>query len=168
MLESPEELAALQDLLDSSMAAAGPHLAGIMTEDRRLSAVQLSRRLPGMCLFTVATVTADGRPIAGVVDGYFLHGHVYFSTSPASVRAKHLAARPAVSATHVPGEQLAVTVHGHAEVFVLHSPEGDELRQAMLDHYLPLQGESFKEWLDGLTDGIGVRISADKMFTCAV
>ena len=167
MLESPAELADLQDLLDTSMAAAGPHLSGIIGADRRLTAVQLARRLQGMCLFTVATVTADCRPLAGVVDGYFLHGSVYFSTGPDAVRARHLRARPAVSATYVPDEELAVTVHGHAEVFLLHGPEGDELRQAMLDHYLPLQGPGFQMWLDGLQDGVGVRVVAEKMFTYA-
>ena len=38
MLETPEELAALQALLDASMATAGPHLRGIISDERRLSA----------------------------------------------------------------------------------------------------------------------------------
>jgi len=58
-----------------------------------------------------------------------------------------------VSATHLRGEALAITVHGTAE-----------LRQAMLDHYLPLQGRAFEEWEDE-EDPIGARISAEKMFT---
>ena len=56
------------------MAGAGEHLRGIITGERRLSAADLAGRLPGMRLLTVATVTADGRPLAGPVDGYFLHG----------------------------------------------------------------------------------------------
>jgi hypothetical protein len=77
---------------------------------------------------------------------------------------RHLAARPAVSATHLPGEDLAVTVHGRAELFALSAPEGRELRQAMLDHYLPRQGPEFETWLDEL-DALGARIMAEKMFT---
>jgi hypothetical protein len=77
---------------------------------------------------------------------------------------RHLAARPAVSASHLPGEQLAVSVHGRAELFELASPSGAELRQAMLDHYLPRQGPEFETWLDHL-DALGARIEAEKMFT---
>ena len=38
MLETPEELGRLQDLLDASMAAAGPHLRDIISDERRLDA----------------------------------------------------------------------------------------------------------------------------------
>src|SRR5229473_4003368 len=115
-------------------------MRGILTEERRLTARDLCARLTGMRLLVVATVTADGRPLAGPVDGYFLHGTFWFSSGRDSVRMRHLAARPAVSATHLPGEELAVTVHGRADLFELSDPARAELRQAMLDPYLPLQG----------------------------
>src|SRR6201989_2820438 len=150
MLETPEELDNLQRLLDRSMAGAGEHLRGIITGERRLSAAELAGRLPGMRLLVVVTVTADGRPLAGPVDGYFLHGTFWFSSGRNSVRMRHLAARPAVSATYLPGEELAVTVHGRAELFDLAAPPRGELRQAMLDHYLPLQGPEFETWLDDM------------------
>jgi hypothetical protein len=167
MHETPEELCRLDALLGTSAAGAGPHLAAIATPERRLSAVELCERLQGMRLLVVATVTAAGRPLVGPVDGYFLHGSFYFSSGRESVRMRHLAVRPAVSATHVPGEELAVTVHGRAELFDLSpyaGPPGAELRQAMLDHYLPLQGPDFQKWLDQ-SDAIGARIVAGKMFT---
>lgn len=154
----------LQRLLDASAAGAGPHLRGIITDDRRLSADQVCQRMQGMCLLVVGTATADGRPVVGPVDGYLLHGSIYFSSARDSVRIRHLTARRAVSATHLPGEELAVTVHGKAELFSVSDPEHGELRQAMLDHYLPKQGPSFEEWLDR-EDPIGVRIHAEKMFT---
>ena len=164
MLETPVEIDRLQQLLDRSAAGAGPHLRGIITDERRLSAAQVIGRLPGMRLLTVATVTADGRPLAGPVDGYFLHGSFYFGSGRNSVRMRHLAARPAVSATHLPGEELAVTVHGQAELFDLRDPAHGELRQAMLDYYLPRQGPEYETWLDQL-DAVGARIAAEKMFT---
>src|SRR3954470_8841824 len=102
MLETSGELAALQSLLDESAAAAGAHMREIITEERRLDAAELVRRLPGMCLLTVATVTADGRPVTGPFDGYFLHGSWWFSSGPDAVRIRHLRARPAVSATYLP------------------------------------------------------------------
>ena len=164
MLETPDEIDRLQELLDRSAAGAGPHLRGIITDERRLSALRLCQILSGMRPLVVATVTADGRPLAGPVDGYFLHGSFYFSSGRTSVRMRHLAVRPAVSATHIPGEELAVTVHGRAELFDLRDPGHGELRQAMLDYYLPKQGPEFETWLDGL-DAIGARIAAEKMFT---
>jgi len=164
MLETPDDVARLQQLLDRSAAGAGPHLRGIITDERRLSAERVCQILQGLRLLVVATVTADGRPLAGPVDGYFLRGSFCFSSGRDSVRMRHLAARPAVSATHLPGEELAVTVHGRAELFDLRAPEGGELRQAMLDHYLPRQGPEFETWLDEL-DALGARIVAEKMFT---
>jgi hypothetical protein len=164
MLETPAELEALQRLLDSSATGAGSHLRGIITDDRRLTAAELSRRLPGMRLLVVATSTRDGRPLVGPVDGYLLHGCFHFSSGRSSVRMRHLAIRPAVSATHIPGDELAVTVHGRAELYQLSDPEGAELRQAMLDHYVPRQGPEFETWLDNL-DAIGARVEPEKMFT---
>jgi hypothetical protein len=164
MLETPGEMDGLQHLLDRSAVAAGSHLRGIITDDRRLSAAQVCRLLQGLRLLVVATVTADGRPLTGPVDGYFLHGSFYFSSGRDSVRMRHLAVRPGVSATYLPGENLAVAVHGRAELFDVNDPARGELRRAMLDHYLPLQGPGFETWLDQ-ADGVGARIVAEKMFT---
>lgn len=168
MNETPEEIAALQQLLDDSATSGGPHLSGIISAERRLSAEQLCQRLTGMRLLTVATVTADGRPLAGAVDGYFLHGVWYFSPGAEAVRRRHLQARPAISATHLPDESLQVAVHGRAELFEFSDPvHGPLLKQAMLDHYLPIQGPSFEEWMRDNEEGTatGARIMADKMFT---
>ena len=164
VLETSEEIDRLQELLDRSAAGAGAHLRGIVGDERRLGAAQICERLQGMRLLVVATVTADGRPLAGPVDGYFLHGSFYFSSGRDSVRMRHLAARPAVSATYLEGEELAVTVHGRAELFDVSDPARGELRQAMLDHYLPTQGPAFETWLDQI-DAVGARIDAAKMFT---
>jgi uncharacterized pyridoxamine 5'-phosphate oxidase family protein len=162
--ETAPELEALQQVLDESAAHAGPHLRDIITDDRRLSAVELCEVLQGMRLLVVATVTADGRPLVGPVDGYLVHGNFYFSSGRDSVRMRHLARRPSLSFTHLPGEELAVTVHGRAELFDMMSPEHPELRRSMLDYYLPKQGPAFEEWLNG-SQAIGARVIAEKIFT---
>jgi hypothetical protein len=164
MLETPEEMTRLQALLDASMATAGPHLRDIITDERRLNAEELTERLQGMRLLVLATVTADGRPLVGPVDGYFLHGTFWFSTGKASVRRGHLARRPGCSATHLPGEELAVTVHGRAEVAALEDAANADLLQAMLDEYLPKVGPEFEQGIEEM-DAVGVRIVPDKMFT---
>src|SRR5919202_967924 len=115
MYETAEDLAVLQRLLDDSYAVAGPHLRRIITAERRLPAEEVVARLSGMRLLALATVTSDGRPIVGPVDGIFYRGAFHFGSSPDSVRFRHIRARPHVSATHLPGEELAVTVHGRAE-----------------------------------------------------
>jgi hypothetical protein len=58
--ESPADLAALQDLLDSSYASAGAHLLSIHTPERRLSAGEAAQRLTGMCLLAVGGVPGLG------------------------------------------------------------------------------------------------------------
>src|SRR3984957_8806289 len=96
----------------------------IITPERRVSAEDLVERLHGMRLLALATVTSDGRPIVGPVDGIFHRGSFHFGSSPDSLRFRHIAARPAVSATHLPGEEFAVTVHGRAVALDIHAPEG--------------------------------------------
>lgn len=167
MLETPEELERLDRLLEESMAVAGPHLRGVVTPDRRLTAAQLCERLQGMRLLVVATVAADGRPFTAPVDGYFLHGAFEFSSGRQSVKMRHLAVRPWVSATHLPGDELCVTVHGRAELFDALDPARGDLRQAMLDYYLPRQGPAFAEWLER-ENPIGARIDATRLFTFAL
>lgn len=163
MHETTAEVQRLQQLLDDSASRGGAHLRTIITAEHRLAAADLCQAMLGMRLLALATVTADGRPLVGPVDGYLIHGSWYFSSARNSVRMRHLRHRPAVSATHLPGEELAVTVHGEAELFDLDDPTRPELRQAMLDHYLPLQGAAFAQWLDGL-DAVGARIVAIRMF----
>ena len=162
MHESPDDLAALQELLDRSYGAAGPHLLRIHTPDRRLRAEQVAERLTGMVLLALATVTSDGRPMVGPVDGIFYRGALHFGSAPDSMRFRHIRVRPQVSATHLPGEQLAVTVHGRAVEVPTQGEEGAGLRQALLDIYVPRYGASWEEFLD--SGPVYARIEAERMF----
>src|SRR4051794_26061781 len=85
MHESAVDLAALQELLDRSYAGAGTHLLRIHTPERRLRAEQVAERLTGMCLLALATVTSDGRPLVGPVDGIFFRGAFHFGSAPDSM-----------------------------------------------------------------------------------
>lgn len=163
MHETTADLAALQDLLDRSYAAAGSHLRRIITPRRRLDAKQLAGRLDGMRLLALATATADGRPIVGPVDGIFFRGAFHFGSSPDSVRFRHIRARPHVSATHVPGEELAVTVHGRAVMLDLKSATAADLRRTLLEAYVPRYGPQWEELLD--SGPVYARIEAERMFT---
>jgi nitroimidazol reductase NimA-like FMN-containing flavoprotein (pyridoxamine 5'-phosphate oxidase superfamily) len=162
--ETPADLAALQELLDASAAAAGEHLRRVITDERRLTAEQVAQRLTGMRLLALATATADGRPIVGPVDGIFYRGSFHFGSSPDSVRFRHIRARPAVSATHLPGEELAVTVHGRAAQIDIADPAHAGFRRTVLDIYVPRYGPGWEtEFLD--SGPIYARIDAERMFT---
>ena len=158
MYETPEDLVALQDLLDRSRAGAGAHLADIFTAERWLDAEALTVRLQGMCLLSLATVTADHRPLVGAVDSFFIRGAFCFGSSPTSLRARHIAARPQVSAVHLPGEHLSVTVHGRA--IPIDWAGEDPFARPLLDALRDAYGEGnfgeqgFPYW----------RIEAEKMF----
>ena len=163
MHETAEDLARLQRLLDDSYSSAGDHLRSIITPERRVPAADLVARLQGMCLLVLATVSSEGRPVSGAVDGIFHRGHFYFGSAPDSLRFRHIHRDPAVSATHLPSESFAVSVHGRA-VPVDVSPAGQaDVRRALIDVYVPRYGKGWERFLDS---GVAyARIDADRMFT---
>jgi hypothetical protein len=160
--ETNEDLARLQRLLDESDDLAGPHLREVITRERRLSARETCDRLTGMRLLALATVSRDGRPFVGPVDGIFFRGSFHFSSSHDSLRVRHLRERPFASATHLPSEALAVTVHGRVEFLEVVAPEHSLLRQTFLDIYEPTYGD---EWGEFLEANVLMRIDARRMFT---
>ena len=164
MHETADDLAVLQELIDRSYAGAGAHLLRIHDPERRLTAEQVAERLTGMRLLALATVSSDGRPFVGPVDGIFYRGSFHFGSAPDSLRFRHIRARPYVSATHLPGEELAVTVHGRAVPVDVGSTADAGFRQTLLDIYVPRYGDSWAE--DFLDSGsVYARIEAERMFT---
>ncbi len=163
MRETDDDLAALQTLLDRSATAGGRHLTEIISAERRLTASALCEQLQGMCLLVLATVNSKGHPVTGAVDGIFHRGCFHFGSAPDSMRFRHIRASPFVSAAHLPGEHLQVTVHGQAEFIDVNAPEHAEFRQLLLDIYVPRYGA---EWEAMLTGGAQyARILPDRMFT---
>ena len=161
MYERPSDLADLQALLERSIVGAGPHLTSILSPERRLTAEQLVERLPGMRLLTLATVTAAGEPRTAPVDGLFFQGRFWFGSSNDSVRFQHVRARPAVSATHLPGESLAVIVHGTCTLIDIN----DDAMRGFRDYCLEVYGPGWREW--GPPNQYA-RIDPTRMFTFAL
>jgi hypothetical protein len=135
MYETPDEVAALQRLLDASHGAATAHLRDIINDDRTLTARDLVALLTGMKVLSLATVTVRGEPRISAVDGHFLHGTWTFSTDGGAAKARHMQARPAVSVAHVDGEQLGVFSHGQAQRMAPEDPDWDETLRHWTDHY---------------------------------
>jgi hypothetical protein len=161
MRETAQDLARLQALLDRSYEAAGAHLRDVITPERRLTAEEVAARLDGMCLLTLATVTSDGRPINGPVDGFFYRGEWYFGSSHESLRFRHIRQRPQVSATWMPGEEISITTHGRAYEIDAHGHDEGGLYEVVAGYYEPRYGDAA-----AIVDGAAyARIEADRMFT---
>ncbi|MEQ3554000.1 pyridoxamine 5'-phosphate oxidase family protein [Pseudonocardia nematodicida] len=140
MRETPTEIDDLQQLLDRSLGRSGAHLRNIVTPgERTLTAEQLVRVATGMCTLALSTTTRAGEPRISGVDGHFLHGHWVVGTDPGAVKARHLAARPAVSVAHLRGDDLGLFTHGHAvPLNPAGSPEDPrwpETREHLEGHY---------------------------------
>ncbi|MBH1934841.1 pyridoxamine 5'-phosphate oxidase family protein [Streptomyces sp. AV19] len=157
MYETPDDMTALQRLLDASHAMAGPHLRSVLDEDRRLDATGVVARLRGIPMMALATATAAGEPRVGVVDGHFYRGRLYFGSGKNSVRFRHIRARPAVSATVFDGQRFQITVHGRA---VEVSPGEDPALESFL---IELHGRDL--WDARLKDVAWARIDPERMFT---
>ncbi len=114
MLETPEELEALQALLDRSHGGGGEHLGSIVTSERRLTAQQMANYLQGVKHVAFATVNRRGEPMVAPLDGWFVHGQWIVSTAANSVRAGHVRRNPIVSLAHVAGDDVGVWAHGRA------------------------------------------------------
>lgn len=146
MYETDDEVRALQELLDTSYRGATVHLRRIINGSRQLNAKDIVALLTGMNVVALATVTAAGEPRVGAVDGHFLHGHWTFSTDGSAAKARHLRARPVVSAAHVDYEELAVFSHGRVEQLQPGDADWDETLVHWTKHY----GESPLGWGDDI------------------
>ncbi len=138
-----------QNLLDSSLARSTGHLRSIFTPgERTLTARQLVQACAGMCTLSIATVTASGEPRVSAVDGHLLHGRWVFSTERSAAKARHLAARPAVSVAYLRGEEIGVFTHGRAEPLNPEDGRDDPDWPAILEHMTAHYGVSPMTWGD--------------------
>jgi uncharacterized pyridoxamine 5'-phosphate oxidase family protein len=158
--ESDDELLQLQELIDRSFAGAGPHLLAIMKPERRLTARQVVRYLDGIKHVALGTVTAKGEPRVAPLDSLFVRGRFVVSTGGRSVRLGHLRQRPAVSLTHLLGDDIALVVNGRARIIERDDPEAEELDRIATGIY----GSSPFSWGDGV---VFIRVEPDVMFAYA-
>ncbi len=157
MYEQPEDLTRLQSVLDASYERAGAHLRTVFVARKRISAEELPELLPGVQILSLATVTAAGEPRVAPVDGLFFRGAFWFGSDPNSARFRHIRHRPAVSADHIRGEELAILVHGTAQVIDHNAPEHAAFRAYCVETY----GE---KWLEFGPPAMYARIEAKAMF----
>jgi uncharacterized pyridoxamine 5'-phosphate oxidase family protein len=123
MHESEVEILELQGLLDRSMSNAGAHLRSIFSRNHWLSARQVCLYLHRVKQVAAATVTSKGEPRVAPIDAVFFHGKFYLSADSRSLRARHLAKRPAVSVTYFESADPVIIVHGRATFMQQSQPE---------------------------------------------
>jgi len=163
MHETTEELAALDEIISRSFVGAGAHLTSIISDERRLSALDVANYLTGIRHLIVATTTAKGEPRCSAVDGIFVHGHFWFSTSATSVKAQHLEARPALSAAHIVGDDIGIFVHGSARIVRGASSESERLNP----YWIEVCGATPENWVDEPRDARYIEIIPASFFTYA-
>ena len=146
MHETTDDIGWLQRLLDASRSAAGPHLREVFGDDLRLAAEEVVELMDGMRVVAVATASAAGDPVVAPVDGILYRGRLHFGSSRDAVRTRHLAARPAVSATWIDGERHAVVIHGTAARVDLDDPAEAGFRACLVEVYAPRFGDGWIDW----------------------
>jgi uncharacterized pyridoxamine 5'-phosphate oxidase family protein len=159
MHESNQEIQELQRIIDRSSARMGPHARSIMNPKKwSISAMDICDYLVGIRHLAVATVNSKGQPRVAPVDGWFVHARFVFSSSSDSIRMRHLERNPSVSTTHFAGDDVAVIVHGEAELIDSSHKEAEYLGRVVGELY----GSSPFSWGEGV---VLARIEPDTMLT---
>ena len=160
MKESGEDLMRLQGLLDRGVEHAGSFLrSSFQMPEHSLSASQLSKHLHGPVAVALATVTSRGEPRVAPTIALFYKADFYVLTVATAARARHARERPAVSLTHYSNNDLAIIVHGQAELIPRDHPDFMALEGIQRD----LTGSSVLDW----GEGIYLRVRAEAMYTYA-
>jgi hypothetical protein len=142
MHESDEDLDRLQQVLDQSYESAGEHLKSIQSPDLRLTPPELCETLTGICILDLATVNSAGAPFVAPIDGFFLRGNFWFSTSENALKIRHIRQNAVVSAAYTVGQSLSVLIHGIAHEVDTSRSGYDHVR----DYCLEVYGPTYADW----------------------
>src|SRR5579884_502362 len=159
MKETPEDIQRLQEILHTSIEQAGDFLRrSFQMPTHSLSAAQLVHYLQGVPTVALATTTARGEPRVAPIGAIFYRGHFYIPTVANAARTKHVLKRPSVSLAHFQNNDLAIIVHGQAEII---TPEhaGFSILEELQRTYTHT---SVREW----GDGVFLKILANVIYTC--
>ncbi len=135
MRETDADIAQLQQLMDATVADVNPHMAAIVTPERRLSARQVVRHLQGIRHVALATVNARGEPRVSPLDTLFIHGRFTLSTGGGAARLRHLRRNPACSAVHMEADRIAIVVNGTVEWLPRDHPDHDLVHGTWTETY---------------------------------
>jgi len=135
VFETDAELEAMQRLFDETLARANPHMASIVSSDRRLTARQVATYLQGTKHVAFSTVTPEGEPRVSPLDALFIHGRFTMSTGQRATKIRHLRANPYCAAAHMDGDRIAVVANGRVEWITREHPDHAGIHRAWTDTY---------------------------------
>lgn len=147
MYETPEEIQHLQTLLEGSIEWAGEFLrSSFEMPAHSLSARQMVHLWQGLQTVAFATATKKGDPLVAPIGALLFHGRFYIPTVASALRTRHVLQRPAVSFTFYQGNDVAVIVHGEAEVIRSNNADFGALEAFQRE----MSGSSVQEWGEGV------------------
>lgn len=135
MRETAADIDFLQSLMDTTLADISPHMASIVTPDKRLRASQVVRYLEGIKYVALGSVTPAGEPRVSPLDSVFVRGRFTLSTDSSAARVANLRQNPACSLVHMVGDAVAIVVHGKVEWITRDHPDHDEIHSIWTSVY---------------------------------
>lgn len=135
MRETTPDLEFLQRLMDETLADSSPHVASIVTPDRRLRASQVVRYLDGITYVAFGSVTPAGEPRVSPLDSVFVRGRFTLSTDSSAARVANLRHNPACSLVHMVGDTVAIVVNGGVEWIARDHADHDEIHSIWTSAY---------------------------------
>lgn len=115
MRETAADIEFLQRLMDETLVDITPHMASIVTADKRLRASQVVHYLEGIKYVAFGSVTPAGEPRVSPLDSVFVHGRFTLSTDSSAARVTNLRRNPACSLVHMVDDTIAIVVHGQVQ-----------------------------------------------------
>jgi general stress protein 26 len=135
MRETAADIEFLQRLMDETLADISPHMASIVTPDKRLRASQVVRYLDGIKYVAFGSVTPAGEPRVSPLDSVLVRGRFTLSTDSSAARVVNLRHNPACSLVHMVGDAVAIVVHGRVEWITRDHADHDEIHSIWTSAY---------------------------------
>ena len=158
MRETQEDIERLQALLDKSIERAGAFLRrSFQMPEHSLTAQQLIDCWLDVQTVALATVTTKGEPRIAPIGSLLYRGEIYLPTVATAARTRHIMKRPAVSLTSFRENELAIIVHGYAEII---SPDHTDF-DALEDLLYTVTHTRAGEW----GEGVYLHIQAEAIYT---
>lgn len=148
MMESPEDLQHLQDVLDRSYQNAGEHIRRTFIPDSRPSASELVSLLPGIFEIHLAVATADGAPLVAPIDAAVFRGRIWIGLPFHAVRSRLIRRDGRVSGSYTKGATFALIVHGKAVEVPTNDPSYRDYSEYIYDLYVSMYGPNWANWYD--------------------
>lgn len=158
MQETEQDRLRLQRCIEASIESAGDFLRkAFQMPDKSLDASELAALFQDMPVLAAATTSRSGAPRVAPTGAIFYRGRFHLPTVQQAARVRMLAHESGISLTYYEGNDLAVIVHGRAELI---EPEHADYL-ALLELHDTYAESTVEDWGDGLF----IRVYAERIFS---